>query len=289
MSSSGAGSSKKRGHYASRACNGCRRRRCKCDECSWSREDDARRPATKQLVETLKTKIQVLEAEVARLHAQNNPEGMAPTALSNTASLYPSNTWDQGDLIPTQLGGTSSEPDSFPNIFPHVPIYEYIFHINTSIPVGELSEGARLSLACDWSRHLVPFGDIQLSRYEHDVLLQRFFNYQVIWLIPMIPEVFLHNMLYSNTHAEPPNFSMPHYSALLHCSLLAFATAFSDDPHVRSLATRSHFAGRAKQLLDSEFARPTHSLVQALTLLAEYYCGIGERNAGYMYSGWCMG
>ncbi|KAG9096748.1 hypothetical protein FRC06_008352, partial [Ceratobasidium sp. 370] len=293
-------------------------------ECSWSREDDARRPATKQLVETLRTKIQVLEAEVARLQAQTNTGEATPVAPSNTATLYPSNTWNRAEFVPTQslLGfpehGTfpphsqqvmtsssiapSAPPSSWPvsqNELPYLehppttiishyvsqPIYQYIFSINTSVPVEELSEAARLSLACDWSRHLPPLGDTQLSRHEHDTLLQRFFNYQILWLLPLVPEVFLHNLLYSNTHPASQNFSTPYYSPVLHCSLLAFATAFSDDPQISSTATRDKFATRTKQLLDSEFAHPTQSLVQALAILAEYCGGIGERDAGYMYLG----
>ncbi|KAG9095508.1 hypothetical protein FS749_010316 [Ceratobasidium sp. UAMH 11750] len=336
MHSTSAGPSKKRGQYATRACNGCRRRRCKCDgvhptcgtctfyghECSWSREDDARRPATKQLVETLRTKIQVLEAEVARLQAQTNLGEVTPVVSSNTATLYLSDTWNQADSVPAQFLVSSSDSGAFPQLSQHVmtsssiipsvppslrpeselpymehpptpilshyvsqPIYQYIFHINTSVPVVELSEGARLSLTFDWSRHLPPLGNTQLSRHEHDTLLQRFFNYQTLWLLPMIPELFLHNMLYFNAHPASLKISMPYYSPLLHCALLAFATALSDDPQISSIATRGKFATRAKQLLDNEFSHPTQSLVQALALLAEYCSGIGERDAGYMYLG----
>ncbi|QRV78207.1 Fungal specific transcription factor domain [Ceratobasidium sp. AG-Ba] len=66
---------------------------------------------------------------------------------------------------------------------------------------------------------------------------------------------------------------------------MAFASAFSDDPAIRTLPTRARFAAHAKQWLDEEFARPTMSLVRALILLAEYHCGIGEKDAGYMYMG----
>ncbi|QRV82125.1 Fungal specific transcription factor domain [Ceratobasidium sp. AG-Ba] len=335
MHSTSAGSSKKRGHYATRACNGCRRRRCKCDgvhptcgtctfyvgHCTWSREDDARRPATKQLVETLRTKIQVLEAEVARLQAQAN---LGEATAASGAGFYASGGWNQADTITSQL--LESPIDSNPflqasshpltsgfaapntllsasadsqNQLPYTeyppttvvsryisqPIYEYIHNINTSLPVEELSDGARLSLACDWHRHLPNLGDVQLSRHEHDIILERFFNYQVIWLLPLVPDVFLHNMLYSVTHAAPLEVLMPYYSPVLHCSMLAFAAALSDDPKISSEAVRDKFAAKAKQLLDSDFARPTPSLVQALALLAEHCCGLGERDAGYMYLG----
>ncbi|QRV93002.1 Fungal specific transcription factor domain [Ceratobasidium sp. AG-Ba] len=66
---------------------------------------------------------------------------------------------------------------------------------------------------------------------------------------------------------------------------MAFASAFSDDPTIRASTTRARFAEYAKRQLDEEFGRPVMSLVPALALLAEYHCGIGERDAGYMYMG----
>ncbi|QRV93001.1 Fungal specific transcription factor domain [Ceratobasidium sp. AG-Ba] len=66
---------------------------------------------------------------------------------------------------------------------------------------------------------------------------------------------------------------------------MAFASAFSDDPAIRALPTRARFAAHAKEWLDEEFARPKTSLVPALILLAEFHCGIGEKDAGYMYMG----
>lgn len=66
---------------------------------------------------------------------------------------------------------------------------------------------------------------------------------------------------------------------------MAFATALSDNPIIRAPTTRTMFAARAKQWLDDEFRRPGMALVRALALLAEYHCGIGERDTGYMYMG----
>jgi hypothetical protein len=167
-------------------------------------------------------------------------------------------------------------------------IYQYIFQIDTSVPTGELSEGAQLSLVCGWDRHLPHLGNVRLSRLEHDILLHRSFKYCAVWLLPLIPELFLHDMLYfssPNRSATLPHTQTPHYTPLLHCSLLAFTAAFSDNPEISSWDTRNKFAARAKQLLDNEFAHPTPSLVQSLALLAEYHCGIAERDAGYMYLG----
>ncbi|EUC57316.1 hypothetical protein RSOL_218040 [Rhizoctonia solani AG-3 Rhs1AP] len=72
---------------------------------------------------------------------------------------------------------------------------------------------------------------------------------------------------------------------MLHCALLAYGSAFSDNPELRSPALRAEFARYAKQWLDYEFERPVMGLVRALALLAEYHCGIGEWGTGYMYMG----
>jgi hypothetical protein len=87
-----------------------------------------------------------------------------------------------------------------------------------------------------------------------------------------------------NDPSSPPT-TVLYYSPLLHCSLLAFATALSDNPLIRQHTTRRKFAERAKQLLEHETGHPCLSLVQALAILSEYHCGIGEREAGYMYMG----
>ncbi|KAG8794387.1 hypothetical protein FRC12_024714 [Ceratobasidium sp. 428] len=115
MSSVEAGPSRRRRRYAVRACNGCRRRRCKCDgvqpvcgtcaaTCTWSSEGDARRPATKQLVESLRIKIQVLEAEVARLR------GDEPTEQANSpgdAQLFVQGSSSLSQPRPTSVDGSA--------------------------------------------------------------------------------------------------------------------------------------------------------------------------------------
>lgn len=104
-----------------------------------------------------------------------------------------------------------------------------------------------------------------------------------------------------------------HYSPFLHNALLAVATAFSDDSRISSpsqvnvnhpssssssntpSATDSKtkelspirllLAERAKSYIESECARPSVSAVQALSLLASVYSGMGEQTLGFMYFG----
>ncbi|KAG9121880.1 hypothetical protein FRC07_001973, partial [Ceratobasidium sp. 392] len=326
-SSAGAGPSKRpRGHYSSQACNGCRRRRCKCDgtqpicgacelagrECDWSKETDARRPVTKQLVDNLRAKIQQLEAEVELLRVPSSP------ATSNKSVTAPASAGRPSDAVPGSPA-RSGQPESDirsllelnesmtvqipPHVFrsidqlqpgydaldaerPQPPVsrltttvlYRYIFQIDNTVPAHEQSNDTRLSLVCDWSRYLPQLPDVAFSRQEHDTLLLRCFKYGTSWLLSLVPELFLHDMLYSLTSVKSEDLPQPrlqHYSPLLHCSIMAFATAFSDDPVIRAPTTRARFASWARQWLDEEFKQPAMSLARALALLAEYHCGAG--------------
>ncbi|KAF8601515.1 hypothetical protein BDV93DRAFT_558352 [Ceratobasidium sp. AG-I] len=284
-------------------------------DCSWKVEDDARRPATKQLVESLRIKIQVLEAEVSRLQAQNedNPAGPSNTigshapehsgSLSSSSSMPVLSGTGENPLPSsvasnTTLTGTINDVQEESSYIERHPLstkilsttltYQYIFHIDISVPPESLPEATQLSLACDWGRNLPQLGNVLLSRLEHDTLLYRSFKYGTSWLLAVVPDLFLRDLLYFNGF-EPSNalsrLPTPHYSPLLHCCLLAFATAYSDSNEIRSYIVRNQFAAHAKRLLDDELAQPAPSLIQALALLAEYHCGIGERDAGYMYMG----
>ena len=146
---------------------------------------------------------------------------------------------------------------------------------------------AQKSLLCDWDRHIPPLGDVQLSRLEHDLALDRCFKYSRNWLMCLIPQFFLRDMLRSLAHdsssTRPPPTS--YYSPLLHCSILALSTSGSDNPLLKKRTTRAKLASHAKDLLNQELSRPSLSLVQALVLLSEYHCGLAEREQGYMYMG----
>ncbi|KAG8789507.1 hypothetical protein FRC12_013466 [Ceratobasidium sp. 428] len=304
--SAGAGPSKRRGQYATRACNGCRRRRVKCDgvqpvcgtcahNCDWSVDFDARRPGTKSLVDSLRARIQQLEAEVDQLRGGTSPVlAINPLALSTTEpppdspahqSRLGSAAEPQIELPNVSETETPQQPES---LFAALVMYQYIFQIDSSGPAHEQSKGTKLSLGCDWDRYLPQLSGITFSRQEHDTLLLRSFKYGTSWLMGLVPELFLHDMLYALTSLGPESFPRPrlqHYSPMLHCAIMAFACAFSDDPAIRAPETRGHFASCAKQWLDEELRHPTMSLVRSMTLLAEYFCGVGQMNTGYMYMG----
>ncbi|KAG8740508.1 hypothetical protein FRC10_004201 [Ceratobasidium sp. 414] len=257
-------------------------------------ENDARRPATKQLVESLRVKIQVLEAEVARLrdsgfaHSPLGAEGLSGHVLPPVPAGS-----NVSDSPPAEIPSASPPDSSMPataNQFAATVMYKYIFQINTALPTNEQPADTQLSLACHWNRYLPDLDNTQFSRAEHDTLLSRCFKYGTSWLLGLVPEIFLHDMLYSLSSASSDSHSTPqarlqHYTPMLHCAIMAFASAFSDDPTIRSRATREKFAVHAKRWLDEEIGQPVMGLVRSLALLAEYHCALGQREAGYMYMG----
>ncbi|KAJ1305124.1 hypothetical protein OPQ81_000161 [Rhizoctonia solani] len=249
--------------------------------CSWSVENDARRPATKQLVESLHAKIQMLEAELVQLKGRSG---------ASTEGEHQSSTSLDNKLFPPDQGETSTpereRPVTTSSQMKATVMYRYIFDIDSSIPTSDQPKDVQLSLVCQWNRHLPQLP--HFTRLEHDTILSRCFKYGVAWLHCMLPEAFLRDMLYFLTSESSTVGSQPrlqHYTPMLHCALLAYASAFSDDPEIRSLPVRARFAQYAKQWLDFEFERPVIALVRALALLAEYHSGIGEQNAGFMYMG----
>ncbi|KAH7322038.1 hypothetical protein B0J17DRAFT_772896 [Rhizoctonia solani] len=345
MSQSEVGPSRRRGKYAPRACNVCRRRKCKCDgafpvcrpctasgyECSWVPEGNEDRPATKQLVEGLRAKVQLLEAEIAQTKQDTSmaasTSGTRPDA--EFSSVVPQPIDPSGSISRVNADPIASRtqvehallqsPHQLPLIIqphagsacpslrpPHVqiqvasdqrptlsndlmatpfdtrPSYQYIFNIS----LNEDSPEHYASLLCEWDRHLPNLGSIQLSRHEHDALLFRCFGYGAAWLFGLFPDLFLRDMLES---LKPNSTRLPgelqHYSPLLHCALLAFASPLSNSPVIQQPSTREKFATHAKQWLDEEFAYANPSLILSLILLSEYHLGVGERNTGHMYTG----
>ncbi|KAF8685756.1 nitrogen assimilation transcription factor [Rhizoctonia solani] len=327
MSRSEAGPSRRRSKYAPRACNTCRRRKCKCDgdypicqpcavagyECTWTPETEGERPVTKQLVKALRAKTHQLEAEISQLKQADSrivPSSSSsgagpdaefplvypqPIALSESlshvhTSHVPVESRSPHQTNPTTLPSHSSHDQPHPT--PHIDLidspgnpisecpmttsalkYQYIFHIDTSLPHNEQSPEHQASLKCEWNRYLPNLDTIQFSRHEHDTLLHRYFSYGAAWLFGMLPDSFLHDMLeYLSPSSTCTPDQLPHYSPILHCSVLAFASSMSENPHVRQPSTREKFATHAKQWLDQEFNRPNPS----------------ERNTGYMYTGMSM-
>ncbi|KAG9094336.1 hypothetical protein FS749_012675 [Ceratobasidium sp. UAMH 11750] len=263
-------------------------------KCSWGDENDDHRPPTKQYVEILRVKIRAMEAEIARIKAANseqsrqtNPPGSGISTGANqlrpaVQAIGPTREYEEQSPWPAHhtkclLGSTDAGG-------PLGVTYQYIFNIHPSVPFHEQPEAIRQSYLCDWNHHLPQLNDIQLTCLEHDTLLDRYFKYLNCWLIPVIPQFFLHDMLCVLAHSHSGS-ETDYYSPLLHCSILALATALSDDPSIKHRETREIYAMRAKQLLHGNLHRPCLALIQGLVILSEYHNGLGEMEQGYMYLG----
>ncbi|CAE6460160.1 unnamed protein product [Rhizoctonia solani] len=283
---------------------------------SWGQEDASQRPATKQLVESLRIRIRELELEVARLRAEpigergeganQKEQGTASfvglsTALNDSKDQYPRRShlkMREGNI---SASGPTSMWSTFPDepiplkgkIMPHPElIYRYTFQQIPSTPLEFQSKDIQMSAQCKWDRYLPKIdADFEFTRLEHDTLLYNCFKYHTHWLHPLEPDLFLRDMLLELVSDPEIEIACrtgeysPYYSPFLHCALVALATIFSNDPRVRSKHVREQFANRAKQLLEGVCERPTLTAIQGLVFLSEYHGSLGERVLAYLYSG----
>ncbi|CAE7223899.1 unnamed protein product [Rhizoctonia solani] len=235
---------------------------------------------------------------------------MVPSSASSDAPVESVKAEPQPDFsgqshLTMQEGSiTASGPTSMWSTFPsddlspqHRPLlddhsYQFIFQRDPKLPDHLQPRATQLSDQCEWSRNLCLAQldpSIGFDRLEHDVLLDRCFNFHTVWLRVIEPEHFLQDMLAQLTPGYPDlnahQARSLSYSPFLHCALLSFATAYSDNPKVKSKQTRTHFAHCAKQHLESECERPTITVVQALTYLSDYHTSLGDRGLAYLYFG----
>ncbi|KAG6887908.1 hypothetical protein C0992_010284 [Termitomyces sp. T32_za158] len=136
----------------------------------------------------------------------------------------------------------------------------------------------------DWSRYLPT--SVPLDRKEHDKLIDLVFKFFTSWCLRIVPDLFLRDMYETlNTPRSQTPPKTVHYSPMLHNSLLAIATAFSDDPRIRDLKARQTFATLAKSYVETECQQPNVSVIHALSCLGSYHSGLGEQTLGYLYFG----
>ncbi|CAE6437271.1 unnamed protein product [Rhizoctonia solani] len=282
-------------------------------KCTWSQEEDARRPATKQLVESLRVRIRELEAELSQVRAtsvniETGRTSMVPSSASSDGPVETIKSEPQpefsGQSHLTARNISASGPTSMWSTFPsddlspqHPPslddhFYQFIFQRDPKIPDHLQPRAIQLSDQCEWDRNLCLTQldpAVGFDRMEHDILLDKCFNFHTVWLRVIEPEHFLRDMLAQLTPGYPDLNAYQAralcYSPFLHCALMSFATAYSDNPKVKLKETRDHFAQCAKQHLESECERPTITVVQALTFLSDYHGSLGERGLAYLYFG----
>ncbi|CUA75378.1 hypothetical protein RSOLAG22IIIB_11701 [Rhizoctonia solani] len=271
-------------------------------QCSWNPDTEASRPFTKQYIESLRVKVKSLESQIAELQnlsltpsAGPHPNTPASSSLSQESledfQIPPSPHTSLSDplssIINPEFLNSSSFYSSGSRAFPSLPAfeYQYIFNIDLSLPFERQTPETQASLSCQWNRHLPNLGR-DLSRIEHDVILSRYFNHGTSWLSGLVPSLFLRDMI--NYLSPPPTTTATHmdnYSPLIHCSLMASASALSEDTYIRAKEVRVKFATQAKNWLFDQFGNFHPTLLPSLALLAEYHTTIGERHTGYMYLG----
>ncbi|KAF8738320.1 Fungal specific transcription factor domain, partial [Rhizoctonia solani] len=275
-------------------------------ECTWSQEEDARRPATKQLVESLRVRIRELEAEVAQLRPVHNPDTMRASLVPSSASSDGAQPEPQPEF-PGQSHLTASQ-------LHQLTIKGFAAHLvdrckkETLVPVaphpcGLLSPQAichphsvfrTILTLINMSSNATQIRPLTFNPVPPNFLTsvnggETYVCRNSTPLQIIEPEHFLRDMLVQLT----PGYPDPHphearalsYSPFLHCALMSFATAFSDKPLVKAKETRAHFASCAKQHLEKECDRPTITVVQALTFLSDYHASLGERGLAYLYFG----
>ncbi|ETW83538.1 hypothetical protein HETIRDRAFT_438733 [Heterobasidion irregulare TC 32-1] len=307
-----------RGPYAKQACVRCRTRKVKCEweskdnklpnatcrqcreakiDCRWGREHIKGVNITREHVQHLQDKIVLLETELERCRSSHS--------IPSTSQYYadPGSPESDGTLVKSESDDSDVEQLCAPTQHLHIhddtlqfwgptSIFRFVMpgpsrFYNSGSAAGPhrfSSIAGSLGPDIEWNRYLPK--DVTLSRTEHDRLLDLLFRFFTSWCMRVVPELFLHDM-HQVLSRSPSNVASrtAHYSPMLHNSLIAVATAFSDDPMIKADEVRNKFAAKAKESLEQECERPHLSAVLALSILANFHSSRGEQSLGYMYFG----
>ncbi|WWC62347.1 uncharacterized protein I303_104943 [Kwoniella dejecticola CBS 10117] len=292
---------KKKRTNVGKACEPCRRRRCKCDgvkpscttcavykdECYWEPREDYRKPLSRQQVQALTTRVQDLE-RLLREHGLDpgsagqggDKAGSEDEAGERKKEIgdEPSadiREWSQDHLVEGETGELQVHGPT--SAFRHIGKYSN----DDARLIHEMSPESPDPLPHGYTRYLPQ--EIYLTEEQHDQVINRFFQFYACWGQRSNPILFrqdLHTALYTDS-----DIKTPHYSPMLHNAILAIALGLSDDPFLRSSETRKIFAKKAKDFIDYEGMNPTVATVQAFAHLASYHSLSAEHNLGWLYIG----
>ncbi|ORY32910.1 fungal-specific transcription factor domain-domain-containing protein [Naematelia encephala] len=305
---------KKRRTNVGKACEPCRRRRCKCDgvrpscttcavykdECYWEPREDYRKPLSRQQVQALTTRVQDLE-RLLREHGldpgkasedmgvgvekkEPEDEGIGEHVTSDgDLGDGPGDLreWSQDHLVEGETGDLQVHGPT--SAFRHLGKYSHE-HSNGLEAYHDSSPEPPVALPNGFARYLPQ--DVYLTEQQHELAIDRFFRFYASWGQRTNPILFRQDMkiaLYTDVHAKTS-----HYSPMLHNAILAIALGFCDEPYLRSQATRKIFAKHAKSFLDHEGGKPSVATVQALAHLASYHSLAAEHNLGWLYIGMAL-
>ncbi|WWC95840.1 hypothetical protein V866_002707 [Kwoniella sp. B9012] len=297
---------KKKRTNVGKACEPCRRRRCKCDgvrpscttcavykdECYWEPREDYRKPLSRQQVQALTTRVQDLERLLREHGLDPGTAGGGGAAGSEDdegehkkdkdkmeGSTGDLRSWSQDHLVEGEKGELQVHGPT--SAFRHIGKYSNE-RVNRSNQ--DMSPQSPDPLPYGFSRYLP--SEVYITQEQHDQAIDRFFRFYACWGQRTNPILFrqdLHTALYTDNHHQ--QFKTPHYSPMLHNAILAIALGICDEPYLRASETRRVFAKKAKDLIDDEGMNPTVATVQAFAHLASYHSLEAEHNLGWLYIG----
>nr|XP_001395295.2 Zn(II)2Cys6 transcription factor [Aspergillus niger CBS 513.88] len=271
---------KSRGKYTTKACEECRRRRAKCDgvkpscsrciqwnvSCQYSGTEDGRRPASKSYVLLLRQRIESLEKLLDKHGINSMDHGLDEASYAM-------------DSICESLKGQLSLAESLN--FDKDGEMRYFGPTSGRLGFQGLPSSSRNS---DTPQHNTP-PDAALVIDEIPVSLQNeLINLYFTWEQPWYP------IVDETLFRESMSSSGRYWSPLLHYSILALGSRYSDSLDVRSDPTDPNSAGQklltqAKSLLHLEMEHPTLVTIQALGVIGMVYFAIGKDAAGWLHHG----
>ncbi|WVR06186.1 hypothetical protein IAU60_003216 [Kwoniella sp. DSM 27419] len=291
---------KKKRSNVSKACQPCRRRRCKCDgvrpscttcaiykdECYWEPREDYRKPLSRQQVQALTTRVQDLERllrehgiepgledRMAKVHVEDDDEG----EHKRDVEAEPGSDlreWSQEHLVEAETGDVQVHGPT--SAFRHLGKYSHD-RLEPNTVYNDMSPGSPDPLPVGFARYLPQ--NVYMTEQQHDQALDRFFRFYACWVFRRDMATALHGDGQTKTTS---------YSPMLHNAILAIALGFSDEPYLRAPETRKLFATKAKDSIDQEGMKPSVATVQAFAHLASYHSLSGEHNLGWLYIGMAL-
>ncbi|KAL5001524.1 fungal-specific transcription factor domain-containing protein [Aspergillus recurvatus] len=269
-----------RGKYTSRACEECRRRRAKCDgkkpacsrclqwqiSCQYSTAEDGRRPASKAYVTSLRQKIESLERLLERHGIDPRKENEGGQKIDElTESFEGRLAFDEslnfdkdGEL---RYFGPTSGRLQFQS--------SSTLHAEETVPPTAYSDRADAVTA-----------EIGFSEHTQNHLIELYFTWEHPWFSMLDEDLFRRDMSSGGRYWSP----------LLHISILALGSRFTDRVDVRTDPGDPNTAGKlflehAKNYLGKEMKTPSLTTIQALAILGMFYFATGADAAGWLHHG----
>ncbi|KAL4749961.1 hypothetical protein BDW72DRAFT_204295 [Aspergillus terricola var. indicus] len=269
-----------RGKYTPRACEECRRRRAKCDgkkpacsrcvhwqiSCQYSTAEDGRRPASKAYVLSLRQKIASLERLLERHGIDPRKDNGGEQAIDELTESFEGRLAFEESLNFDQDGelryfGPTSGRLQFQS--------SSALHAEETVSSTAYCERADAITA-----------EIGLSEHIQDHLIELYFTWEHPWFAVIDERLFRENMSSGGRYWSP----------LLHFSILALGSRFTDRVDVRSDPNDPNTAGKlflehAKSYLGKEMETPSLTTIQALVIVGMFYIATGADAAGWLYHG----